>query len=181
MGEGEGEEGEGGGRERGKEGAGGSRRETRSARRKEARRSFWRRCLLEEPSHPENAGQTLLRDVFGRAKLLLGKSPCLLPPRAPCFAPQAEAKGERAGLSHVWQVFAGCGWAVGADLRAARHGPFSRTARPEVGPYRRERPTSFAVGRRVHSPQGACLAHGFAFMPQPLRTAGRGWPALPEA
>jgi hypothetical protein len=30
------------------------------------------------------------------------------------------------------------GWPVGADLRAARHGPSFRTARPEVGPYRRE-------------------------------------------
>ena len=37
--------------------------------------------------------------------------------------------------------FAWCGWPVGADLRAARHGPSFRTARPEVGPYRRESPT----------------------------------------
>ena len=30
-------------------------------------------CLLEETSHPENAGQTLERDVFGRAELLPAK------------------------------------------------------------------------------------------------------------
>ncbi len=35
-----------------------------------------------------------------RAKLLPEKTPCLLSPRAPCFAPQAEKKGERPGSSH---------------------------------------------------------------------------------
>ncbi len=34
-----------------------------------------------------------------------------------------------------------CARPVGADLRAARHGPSRRTARPEVGPYRREPPS----------------------------------------
>ena len=43
----------------------------------------------------ENVGQTLDRDVFWRAKLLPAKSPCLLSPRAPCLAPQAEGKGGR--------------------------------------------------------------------------------------
>jgi hypothetical protein len=61
---------------------------------------FWMERLLEETSPPENVGQTLERDVFGRAKLLPANSPCLLPPLAPCFAPQAEEKGERAGLPH---------------------------------------------------------------------------------
>lgn len=59
--------------------------------------------LLEETSHPENAGQMLERDIFERATLLPANSPCLLPPRAPCFAPQApqaEEKGEQAGLPH---------------------------------------------------------------------------------
>ncbi len=56
--------------------------------------------LLEETSHPKNAAQTRGRDVFGSAKPLPGKSPCLLPPRAPCFAPQAGEQRERAGLFH---------------------------------------------------------------------------------
>ncbi len=41
--------------------------------------------------HRTNAGA----GRFGRAKCLPANSPCLLSPHAPCFAPQAEGKGER--------------------------------------------------------------------------------------
>ncbi len=71
---------------------------------------------------------------------------------------------------------------VGADLRAARHGPSCRTARPEVGPYRREGP---ARKRKVFAWQLRWIQHLEPSLPIAAREglsrsfhfffAGRGW------
>ncbi len=58
--------------------------------------------------------------------------------------------GGAMGLSGAPPSFAWRGGSVGADLRAARHKPSFRTARPEVGSCRRERPTR---NRKVFSGQ----------------------------
>ena len=79
----------------------GLRRQTRRKRRHGDTERFWMGSLLEEPSHVKNVSQPLDRDVFLSAKLLPAKSPCLLSPRAPCLAPQAEGKGERTSLLDV--------------------------------------------------------------------------------
>ncbi len=71
---------------------------------KEARRlgEFLDGAFVGGDFAPEKRRPNAWEGGFGSAKPLPGKSPCILPPRAPCFAPQAEEKGERAGLFHGW-------------------------------------------------------------------------------
>ena len=82
----------------------GSRRETRRGRRTEARRVFGG-GVCQRGIRSENTPQTLFRRPRQRKKRCRRseapsrQTPCLLHPRAPCFAPQAGENGERAGLT----------------------------------------------------------------------------------
>jgi hypothetical protein len=80
----------------------------------ETRRDFGWRVFWEEPSHRGNTGQTLDREVFWDAKLLPANSPCLLSPRAPCFAPQAGP------VSHGWGAWSRGSLAKSWKFRARR-------------------------------------------------------------
>jgi hypothetical protein len=68
--------------------------------------SFWMERLLEETSHPKTAGQTRGRDVFGSAKLLPGKSPCLLPPRASQKHPRSCPNASFPGVGTIFNACA---------------------------------------------------------------------------
>jgi hypothetical protein len=57
-------------------------------------------------------------------------------PASSALALRSPRGGTRFRASTSRPIVQGCGWPVGADLWAARHGPSCRTARPEVGPYR---------------------------------------------
>ncbi len=169
------------------------RRKTRSARRKETRR-FSREELRTSKNVPPKRlsgvfrGRSLLRNYFEGVGRRVPSPPCALhvqwkagfltacrvlcARRAGDCPPYPGPANTKASIPWGWQgkplSFAWCGGPVGADLRAARHGPS----------FPHNLPSSGAAGSRTSGSRAMVVQAGNGFDP-PYRTSlRRKWPAM---